>query len=183
VADGTVSPFNGRVRPGVDAAPVGDGARLRLDDTDRRLVLALQHDGRASYAKLADEIGMSQAGVRARVQRLLDSGAVQIAAVADPFAFGFDITALVAITCSGDLNALAEAVQGLEQVHFVVLTAGRYDCLAEVVCVDTEDLLSLVNDHIRSLPGVTGVEVITYLRLVKQWQPEFVRPRKSDNGN
>jgi Lrp/AsnC family transcriptional regulator for asnA, asnC and gidA len=64
-----------------------------------------------------------------------------------------------------------------------VLTAGRYDCLAEVVCVDTEDLLSLVNDHIRSLPGVTGVEVITYLKLVKQWQPEFVRPRKSDNGN
>jgi Lrp/AsnC family transcriptional regulator for asnA, asnC and gidA len=179
VADGTASPFNARVRPGVDAPPVGDGARLRLDDTDRRLVLALQHDGRASYAKLADEIGMSQAGVRVRVQRLLDSGAVQIAAVADPFAFGFDITALVAITCSGDLNALAEAVQ----VHFVVLTAGRYDCLAEVVCVDTEDLLSLVNDHIRSLPGVTGVEVITYLKLVKQWQPEFVRPRKSDNGN
>jgi len=157
--------------------------RLRLDDTDRRLVLALQRDGRASYAKLADEVGMSQAGVRARVQRLLETGAVQIAAVADPFAFGFNITALVAITCSGDLNALAEAVGELDQVHFVALTAGRYDCVAEVVCVDTEDVLSLVNEHIRSLPGVTAVEVITYLRMVKQWQPEYLRPRRSENRN
>jgi Lrp/AsnC family transcriptional regulator for asnA, asnC and gidA len=158
----------------------GDGGRLRLDDTDRRLVLALQRDGRASYAKLADEVGMSQAGVRMRVQRLLETGIVQIAAVADPFAFGFNITALVAITSCGDLNQLATAVEGLEQVHFVALTAGRYDCVVEVVCIDTEDLLSLVNDHIRSLPGVTGAEVITYLRMVKQWQPEYVRSKTAD---
>ena len=174
MADAT-GPLNGQV-----AAEAG---RLRLDDTDRRLVLALQRDGRASYAKLADEVGMSQAGVRTRVQRLLETGVVQIAAVADPFAFGFNITALVAITCSGDLTALADAVGELDQVHFVALTAGRYDLVAEVVCIDTEDVLSLVNDHIRSLPGVTGVEVITYLRMVKQWQPEFVRPRRSDSRN
>ena len=162
--------------PGGPAGP--DAGRSRLDDTDRRLVVALQHDGRASYAKLAEEVNMSQAGVRARVQRLIDTGVVQIAAVADPFAFGFSITALVAITSSGDLNLLAKSVEQLEQVHFVALTAGRYDCVTEVVCVDAEDLLSLVNDHIRTLPGVTGVEVITYLRMVKQWQPEFVRPKK-----
>jgi Lrp/AsnC family transcriptional regulator for asnA, asnC and gidA len=173
VTDGSPPPFTG--------TPAPDAGRLRLDDTDRRLVVALQHDGRASYAKLADEVGMSQAGVRARVQRLLEMGVVQIAAVADPFAFGFSITALVAITSSGDLNLLAKSVEQLEQVHFVALTAGRYDCVAEVVCVDAGDLLSLVNDHIRSLPGVTGVEVITYLRMVKQWQPEFVRPRPSDS--
>ena len=175
MADGTNPPFN---------FPVGaDTGRQRLDDTDRRLVLALQRDGRASYAKLADEVGMSQAGVRTRVQRLLETGVVQIAAVADPFAFGFNITALVAITSSGDLNALAKSVEQLEQVHFVALTAGRYDCVVEVVCIDAEDLLSLVNDHIRSLPGVTAVEVITYLRMVKQWQPEYVRSRTSDIRN
>jgi Lrp/AsnC family transcriptional regulator for asnA, asnC and gidA len=170
VTDGNTPPFTGPAGP--------DASRLRLDDIDRRLVVALQHDGRASYARLAEEVGMSQAGVRARVQRLLETGVVQIAAVADPFAFGFSITALVAMTSSGDLNALARAVEQLEQVHFVALTAGRYDCVAEVVCVDAGDLLSVVNDGIRSLPGVTGVEVITYLRMVKQWQPEFVRPKK-----
>jgi Lrp/AsnC family transcriptional regulator for asnA, asnC and gidA len=151
------------------------GERVLLDDTDRELALALQDDGRASYAKLAELVGMSQAGVRARVQRLLSSGAVQIAAVADPFAFGFSITAMLGVTSSGDLNALARSLAEIDAVHFVALTAGRYDCLAEVVCVDSDDLLTLVNDRIRAIDGVKDVDVITYLKLHKQWRPEFLR--------
>jgi Lrp/AsnC family transcriptional regulator for asnA, asnC and gidA len=147
------------------------------DHLDRQLVLLLQRDGRSSYARLAEEVGMSQAGVRARVQRLLDTGTVQIAAVADPFAFGFTLTALVGITYTGDLDNLGEAVAAMEQVHFVALTAGRYDCVAEVVCIDTDDMLALVNSQIRAIDGVKDVEVITYLRIIKQWQPEFVRSR------
>ncbi len=150
-----------------------------LDDVDRELALALQDDGRASYAKLAELVGMSQAGVRMRVRRLLASGAVQIAAVADPFAFGFNITAMLGVTCTGNLERLAAELGDLEAVHFVVLTAGRYDCLAEVVCVDNDDLFSLVNDHVRRVDGVREVDVITYLKLHKQWQPEFLSPRKS----
>lgn len=151
------------------------GDRPSLDDVDRALVLALQEDGRASYAKLAERVGMSQAGVRTRVQRLLASGVVQIAAVADPFAFGFNITAMVGVTCTGDLTALAQALAAMDAVHFVALTVGRYDCLAEVVCVDTDDLLALVNEQIRAIPGVREVDVITYLKLFKQWQPEYIR--------
>jgi Lrp/AsnC family transcriptional regulator for asnA, asnC and gidA len=155
-------------------------AEARFDAIDRELVVALQHDGRASYASLAEKVGMSQAAVRVRVQRLLDSGALQIAAVADPYAFGFSITALVGITYTGDLSSLAERVAGMEQVHFVVITAGRYDCVAEVVCVDTDDVLALVNDGLRAIPGVKDVEVITYLKVIKQWQPEYVRSAKSN---
>ena len=149
--------------------------RWGLDDVDRALALALQEDGRASYTKLAELVGMSQAGVRTRVQRLLASGAVQIAAVADPFAFGFSITAMLGVTFTGDLHGLAERLAQLDAVHFVAVTAGRYDCLAEVVCVDSEDLLTLVNDRIRSIDGVKDVDVITYLKLHKQWRPEFLR--------
>ncbi len=149
--------------------------RWALDDIDRALALALQEDGRASYTKLAELVGMSQAGVRTRVQRLLASGAVQIAAVADPFAFGFSITAMLGVTFTGDLHGLAERLAQLDAVHFVAVTAGRYDCLAEVVCVDSEDLLSLVNDRIRAIDGVKDVDVITYLKLHKQWRPEFLR--------
>lgn len=152
---------------------------MALDDVDRQLVLELQHDGRASYARLADLVGMSQAAVRARVQRLLESGALQIAAVADPFAFGFSVTAMVGITCTGDMYAAGEAIKAIEAVHFVALTAGRYDCLAELVCVDTDDLLRVVNDQIRAIDGVRNVDVITYLKLLKQWQPEFVRANRS----
>ena len=160
---------------------MGEGdTRPRLDDIDRRLVLELQQDGRSSYARLSGVVGLSQAAVRARIQRLLDSGVVQIAAVADPYAFGFNVTALLGITYTGNLLELAEAIGELEQVHFVVVTAGRYDCLAEVVCVDTEDLLSLVNGSVRSIGGVKDVEVITYLRMVKHWQPEYIRPTRLD---
>lgn len=149
--------------------------RLPLDDVDRALALALQKDGRASYTKLAEVVGMAQAGVRTRVQRLLASGAVQIAAVADPFAFGFSITAMLGVTFTGDLHVLAERLAQLDAVHFVAVTAGRYGCLAEVVCVDSDDLLTLVNDRIRAIDGVKDVDVITYLKLHKQWRPEFLR--------
>ncbi len=152
--------------------------RPAFDDLDRTLVLALQEDGRASYAKLADIVGMSQAGVRTRVQRLLASGAIQVVAVADPFAFGFSITAMVGVTYTGDLTELGRAMAAVEGVHFVAVTAGRYDCLAELVCVDNDDLLSLVNGRIRAIPGVKDVDVITYLKLFKQWQPEYLRPSK-----
>ena len=171
--------FAGGPRSAGYALPVGESqngeSRPKFDDIDRELVVALQHDGRASYASLAEVVGMSQAAVRSRVQRLIETGAVQIAAVADPFAFGFNVTAIVGITYTGDLTALAAIVAGMVQVHFVVLTAGRYDCLAEVVCIDSDDLLSLINDGIRSIPGVKDVEVISYLKLIKQWQPEYVR--------
>lgn len=154
-----------------------DGGRTRpsLDEVDRELVLALQRDGRASYAGLARDVGLSEAAVRTRVQRLLRSGVVQVAAVADPNAFGFTITAMVGITSVGDLRELGDALAAIESVHFVALTAGRYDCLAEVVCLDNADLLALVNDRIRAVPGVTAVEVVTYLELRKQWKPDFVR--------
>ena len=126
---------------------------------------------------------MSQAAVRTRVQRLLDSGALQIAAVADPFAFGFAVTAMVGVTYTGDLLVLAHAVERMQQVHFVVLTGGRFDCLAEVVCVDSDDLLALVNTQIRAIEGVKDVEVITYLRMFKQWQPKFLRPSPDLEGH
>jgi Lrp/AsnC family transcriptional regulator, regulator for asnA, asnC and gidA len=160
-----------------DPTPTAPGARPALDDVDRALVVALQHDGRASYATLARQVGLSEAAVRARVQRLLGSGVVQVAAVADPNAFGFNITAMVGITFAGDLRELGDAMAAIEPVHFVALTAGRYDCLAEVVCVDNADLLALVNDRIRTIPGVERVEVITYLELRKQWKPDYVRSR------
>jgi Lrp/AsnC family transcriptional regulator, regulator for asnA, asnC and gidA len=152
-----------------------NGAEHRFDDIDRQLTFALQRDGRSSYAQLAEVVGLSQSAVRSRVQRLLDSGAVQIAGVADPSAFGFAITAMICMTYTGDLNVLAQAVTAMEQTHFVVLTAGRYDCLAEVACIDNDDLLSLVNDQIRAIDGVKDVEVISYLRFSKQWQPKFLR--------
>lgn len=139
-----------------------------LDDTDKAIIRALQLDGRAPYSKLGPQVGLSQAAVRQRVQRLIDRGVMQVVAVTDPATLGFAVQAMVAISVAGDVRKVATALEGLEEVEYVVITAGRFDLLVEVVCTDQRHLLDLVNDRIRAIKGVTKTEVFTYMSLVKQ---------------
>ena len=139
-----------------------------LDDTDKAIIRALQLDGRAPYSKLGPAVGLSQAAVRQRVQRLIDRGVMQVVAVTDPAMLGFAVQAMVAVSVTGDVRRVADAVAQLDEVEYVVITAGRFDLLVEVVCSDTSHLLDLVNDRMRAVEGVTSTEVFTYLSLVKQ---------------
>jgi len=139
-----------------------------LDDLDKSIIRALQHDGRKSYAKLAPEVGLSQAAVRQRVQRLTESGVIQVVAVTDPLSVGFTIQAMVGINADGDLRSIGAELGKLAEIDYVVVASGRYDLLVEVVCENSKDLFDLVNDVIRSTPGVRSAEVFTYLDLVKQ---------------
>jgi Lrp/AsnC family transcriptional regulator for asnA, asnC and gidA len=147
-------------RPGSDA-PV-------LDEIDKAIIRALQVDGRTSYAKLGPQVGLSQAAVRQRVQRLTESGAMQVVAVTDPLSVGFTVQAMIGVQAEGDLRVLAANLAAVEAIDYVVVASGRYDLLLEVVCEDGDHLLALVNDVIRSTPGVRSAEVFTYLDLVKQ---------------
>jgi len=139
-----------------------------LDDTDKAIIRLLQVDGRAPYSKLAPQVGLSQAAVRQRVQRLTERGVMQVVAVTDPVTLGFDIQAMVAISVVGDVRQVASALENLAEVAYVVITAGRFDLLIEVVCTDQQHLLTLVNDHVRAIQGVSKTEVFTYMSLVKQ---------------
>jgi Lrp/AsnC family transcriptional regulator for asnA, asnC and gidA len=159
---------NGRGRPPTPRTTNGSGAPSTLDETDKAIIRELQVDGRVPYAKLGPAVGLSQAAVRQRVQRLIDSGAMQIVAVTDPLAVGFTVEAMVAINADGDLRAVADALAAIDEVTYVVITAGRFDIMAEVVCEGAEELLSLVNDQVRAVRGVTRAETFTYLHLAKQ---------------
>lgn len=139
-----------------------------LDNVDKAIISALQLDGRAPYSKLGPAVGLSQAAVRQRVQRLIESGVMQVVAVTDPATLGFAVQAMVAITVAGDVRDVAAEVESLDEVEYVVITAGRFDLLVEVVCTDTHHLLDLVNDRIRAIPHVSTTEIFTYLSLVKQ---------------
>ena len=139
-----------------------------LDPVDKAIIRALQEDGRTPYSKLGPAVGLSQAAVRQRVQRLVDRGVMQVVAVTDPAMLGLGLQAMVGVSIAGDVRPVADTVAGLPEVEYVVITAGRYDLLVEVVCADTGHLLDLVNDGIRCIPGVTSTEVFTYLSLVKQ---------------
>jgi Lrp/AsnC family transcriptional regulator for asnA, asnC and gidA len=143
-------------------------ASTELDDTDKAIVRALQIDGRAPYSKLGPAVGLSQAAVRQRVQRLIDRGVMQVVAVTDPATLGFAVQAMVAVCVAGDVREAAAAIGDLDEVEYVVITTGRFDLLVEVVCSDTRHLLDVVNDRIRAIGGVTTTEVFTYLSLVKQ---------------
>jgi len=139
-----------------------------LDDVNKAIITQLQSDGRRSYAAIATAVGLSEAAVRQRVQRLLDAGVMQVVAVTDPMQVGFARQAMIGVNAEGDLRDVADKLSALPEVDYVVITAGSFDILVEVVCEDDEHLLSLLNDSIRSVPGVQNTETFVYLRLAKQ---------------
>jgi Lrp/AsnC family transcriptional regulator for asnA, asnC and gidA len=139
-----------------------------LDETNKRIIEQLQRDGRMSYAALAKVVGLSEAAVRQRVARLLDGGVMQIVAVTDPLTLGFTRQVMIGLTVSGDLHAAADALAAIPEVDYVVVCAGHYDLLAELVCTDDAHLLRLLNDQIRTIPAVVSTETFVYLELAKQ---------------
>ena len=140
---------------------------FKLDTVDRAIISALQIDGRMSYAELGPRVGMSQAAVRQRVNRLIDQGVMQVVAVTDPLSLGLSTQAMVGITVSGDVRTVAAAVADLVEAEYVLITAGRFDVLAEVLCEDNDALLTLVNDRILQIDGVASTEVSPVLKMEK----------------
>jgi Lrp/AsnC family transcriptional regulator, regulator for asnA, asnC and gidA len=141
---------------------------VALDDISKQIIEELQHDGRASYAALAKLVGLSEAAVRQRVQRLLDTGVMQIVAVTDPATVGFTRHAMIGVKTDGDVREIADKLAELQELDYVVVCTGSFDLLVELVCEDDEHLFDLLNDRIRSVPGVVGTETFVYLRLIKQ---------------
>src|SRR6195952_2261711 len=142
---------------------------VQLDAVSKAIIEQLQGDGRRSYAEIGKAVGLSEAAVRQRVQKLTDSGVMQVVAVTDPMQLGFYRQAMVGITVTGDTTLVAEALGALKEVDYVVLTAGSFDILAEVVCENDEDLIDLLNKEIRAIPGVQSTETFVYLKLHKQF--------------
>ena len=140
-----------------------------LDDVSKAIIEQLQADGRRSYADIGKAVGLSEAAVRQRVQRLTESGVMQIVAVTDPMQLGFTRQAMIGIRAGGDTRELAERLAEIPEIDYVVLTAGSFDLLAEVVCENDEELITLLNTKIRSLDGVSVAETFVYLKLQKQF--------------
>jgi Lrp/AsnC family transcriptional regulator, regulator for asnA, asnC and gidA len=139
-----------------------------LDEVSKGIIEQLQQDGRRSYAAIGKVVGLSEAAVRQRVQRLVDSGVMQVVAVTDPIELGFARQAMVGIRVNGQLEPVADALAELREVDYVVITAGSYDLLAELVCESDDHLLSLISGKIRTIEGVVSTETFMYLQLRKQ---------------
>lgn len=155
----------GRNEQGPDPGDPADGL---LDPQDRAIVEALRRDGRRPYGTIAQEVGLSEAAVRRRVQRLRERGIIRIVAVTDPTKFGLRRQALVGVRAEGDVRRVAASLGALAGVERVVVCAGSFDVLVEVACENDDRLLRLVNDAIRSTPGVRSTETFVFLQVTKE---------------
>src|SRR6202453_5408236 len=157
--------------PAESANPENDGGPATgpfLDQANRAIIEALQRDGRQPYGAIAQAVGLSEAAVRRRVQRLREWGIMQSVAVTDPLQLGFTRQAMVGNNVEGDVRTVAEKLSAMQEVDYVVMCAGSFDLLAEIVCEDDERLLHVLNDSVRSIPGVRRTETFLYLKLAKQ---------------
>lgn len=152
----------------VTSRPLPNGSPVQLDEVSKAIIEQLQQDGRRSYAAIGKVVGLSEAAVRQRVQRLTDAGVMQVVAVTDPLQLGFARQAMIGIRVTGPLEPVADRLVELDEVDYVVITAGSYDLLAEAVCASDEELLELVSEKIRAIDGVVGTETFMYLQLRKQ---------------
>jgi Lrp/AsnC family transcriptional regulator, regulator for asnA, asnC and gidA len=145
-----------------------NGSRELVDDINKAIIAQLQQDGRRAYATIGKAVGLSEAAVRQRVQKLVDAGVMQIVAVTDPMQLGFDRQVMIGLVVEGDTEAVADKLAAIPEVDYVVVTAGSFDILAELVVTDDHHLLRVINAQIRSIPGIKRTETFLYLKLTKQ---------------
>jgi Lrp/AsnC family transcriptional regulator for asnA, asnC and gidA len=135
---------------------------MRIDDTSRRILEILQRDGRCPNTAIGRAVGISEAAVRARIHALTEAGVLQIVGLTDPSNMGFGVIAMIGVQANSDLNRIAELVSGWQETTYVVISAGSFDLLIEVVCRDNADLLGLV-ERLRAVDGVRTSETFIYI--------------------
>ncbi len=145
-----------------------EGRGQTLDDTAKQIIELLQDDGRLSYSAIAKEVGLSEAAVRHRVQKLIETGVMQVVAVTDPMQMGFARQAMIGVTVSGNVREVAQELAEMEKLDYIVITTGRFDILAEIVVESDDELLDIVSSQISALDRVVYTETFVYLRLEKQ---------------
>ncbi len=153
-----------RVRPAEGRAPA-----IEISELDKRIIEHLQRDGRRPFTQIAADLGVSEATVRARTNRLVEHGILQVVGVTDPLKLGFQQQAMIGVRCeAAQLMEAAAAISVFPEVDYLVVTAGSYDLLVEVVCEDNEALLAFLTQKLRRVAGVRDTETFVYLRMVKQ---------------
>jgi Lrp/AsnC family transcriptional regulator for asnA, asnC and gidA len=146
----------------VAETPSGERISLHIDQVSRRIIAMLQRDGRVPNTVIARSLGISEAAVRARIHGLTSAGILQIIGLTDPGNMGFGVMAMVGVQANSDLNRIAELVSTWPETTYVVISAGSFDMLVEVVCTDNNDLLRLV-ERLRAVDGVRSTETFIYI--------------------
>jgi Lrp/AsnC family transcriptional regulator for asnA, asnC and gidA len=138
-----------------------------IDALDGRIIEALQDNGREAFRRIAERVGVSEATVRARYARLTQGNVLRVTGVTNPLALGFDGMAMLGIKVTGPPEPVADEAARWPETSYVVITAGQFDILVELVCADRTEFRALTN-RIRALPQVASTESFVYLEMCKQ---------------
>jgi Lrp/AsnC family transcriptional regulator for asnA, asnC and gidA len=140
-----------------------------LDEADLAIIDALRKDGRAAFAQIAEQLGVSPGMVRQRYGRLVEQGYLKVAAITNPLRMGYKTMAMIGIRAEGSkLLAVAEKISRLPEVIYLVISSGRFDIFAEVVCRDHADLLRFITENLSTIDGVRESESFMHLKIVKE---------------
>jgi Lrp/AsnC family transcriptional regulator for asnA, asnC and gidA len=140
-----------------------------LDETDRAIIDALHKDGRVAFAQIADQLGVSPGMIRQRYTHLVEQGFLKVVAITNPIRMGYKTMAMIGIRVDGSkLLSVAERISKLEEVIYLVVSSGRFDIFAEVVCRDHEDLLRFITEKLSTIEGVRESESFMHLKIVKE---------------
>jgi Lrp/AsnC family transcriptional regulator, regulator for asnA, asnC and gidA len=138
-----------------------------IDDVDEAIIRLLQEDGRRSYGEIGRLVGLSEAAARQRVNRLREADLMRIVAVTDPLRLGRAVVATIGLRVTGDPRHVAAKLAQVPAIEWVVITAGSFDLLIEIVSENESELLTIVSEQIRSLPEVRETESFVHLHTEK----------------
>jgi Lrp/AsnC family transcriptional regulator, regulator for asnA, asnC and gidA len=141
----------------------------QTDEIDLQIIDALQKDGRVAFAQIADQLNVSPGMIRLRYNRLIEQGYLKVVAITNPLRMGFKTMAMIGIHADGSkLLDVAEKISRLDEVIYLVISSGRFDLFAEVVCRDHEDLLRFITEKLSTIDGVRDSESFLHLKIAKE---------------
>lgn len=147
----------------------GHGDRVHTDEIDLQIIKILNEDGRASFARIAQALGVSPGMVRQRYNRLVKEGVVQVVAITNSMQMGLTTMAQIGVKVDvKHMREIAAQIADFEEVIYLVLLTGSYDLFVEVVCRDKEHLLDFLTNKLHSVVGVREAETFIYLRIAKE---------------
>jgi len=140
-----------------------------LDETDIKIIEALQKGGRVAFAQIAEQLSGSPGMIRQRYNRLVEQGYLKVVAITNPLRMGFKTMAMIGIRAEGSkLLDVAEKISKLDEVIYMIISSGRFDIFAEVVCKDHEHLLRFITEKLSTIDGVRESESFMHLKIVKE---------------
>jgi len=148
---------------------IGNTPVQSLDEIDRQIIEALQKDGRVAFAQIAEQLNVSPGMIRLRYNRLVEQGYLKVVAITNPLRMGFTTMSMIGIRADGSkLLEVAEKISKFDEVIYMIVSSGRFDIFAEVVCRDHEDLLRFITEKLSTVDGVRESESFMHLKIIKE---------------